>query len=159
MNEDDYWIDALSNRVYRSTYDNDWLWTATQDPSLSTQDAYNLLTKIEDYIRKDSDMSWSYNRYNNTRGDEVATAILEAYADGVAFETLIQKNSTVRQYWYTIQSERANKLKKAEQERIRRQKAAEKKKLEDAARAEAAAKLTPEELAAFGLNKKGYHKR
>ena len=104
-------------------------------------------------------MSWSYNRYNNTRGDEVATAILEAYADGVAFETLIQKNSMVRQYWYTIQSERANKLKKAEQERIRRQKAAEKKKLEDAARAEAAAKLTPEELAAFGLNKKGYHKR
>lgn len=100
-----------------------------------------------------------YNDRYRTRGDDVATALLEAYADGVEFAELIRKNATVRQYWYTVQSERADKLKKAEQEKIRRQKAAEKKKLEDAARAEVVAKLTPEELAAFGLNNKGYHKK
>lgn len=131
------------------------------DSSLTTQQIYDLLKEIDYYSRKDTDMAYTYSRgyYNDTRGDEVATAVLEAYADGVEFETLIQKNSKVRQYWYNIQSQRAAKIKKAEQEKIRRQKAAEKKAQEDAARAEVVAKLTPEELAAFGLNKKGYHKR
>ncbi|MEI8287352.1 MAG: hypothetical protein WCG15_08660 [Actinomycetes bacterium] len=130
------------------------------DASLTTQQIYERLKDLEEYDRKDTHMSWNYGRnYKiDTRGDEVATALLEAYADGVSFETLIRKNSIVRQYWSQIQSERAAKIKQAEQEKMSLPKAAEKKKLEDAARAEVVAKLTPEELAAFGLNKKGYHR-
>ena len=102
----------------------------------------------------------TYNNYTRvyTRGDEVATALLEAYADSVPFETLIRNNATVRTYWYAIQSEKAARIKQAALNELRRKKAAEKKAIEDAARAEVVAKLTPEELAAFGLNKKGYHR-
>lgn len=139
MNYDEYWGDFNN----RDTSYTSWI--------------YETLRQFKDY---DKELSMPYQRYDryDTRGDVVAIALLEAYSDGVDFDTVIKKNSTVRQYWYNIQSERANKIKRAEQEKVRRQKAAEKKKLEDAARAEVVAKLTPEELAAFGLNKKGYHK-
>lgn len=103
------------------------------------------------------DMSYSYSRgyYNNTRGDEVATAVLEAYADGVEFETLIKKNSTVRQYWYQIQSEKVSKERAREREQERLRKLAEKRAIEKAKREEVMTKLTQEELEAFGLVKKG----
>jgi hypothetical protein len=146
MNDDDLWYNAFNREM---TYGKGWT-------NSTTSEIYNLLKHIE-IQSKGTKMPYYNDRYR-TRGDEVATALLEAYADGVAFETVIQKNSTVRQYWQQIQSEKVDKIKKAEQEKIRRQKAAEKKKLEDAARAEVVAKLTPEELAAFGLNKKGYHR-
>jgi hypothetical protein len=163
MNDDDSWLDALRSYTYQ-TSSRDWSWTVdqarTMDPKLTTQQIYDWLKQLDSYNRKDTDMAYSYSRgyYNDTRGDEVATAVLEAYSNGVDFETLIRKNAKVRQYWYQIQSEKAAKAKKAEQEKVRKEKAAEKKRLEDAARAEVVAKLTPEELAAFGLNKKGYHR-
>lgn len=133
MNDDDYIWGAFNNRDMRFIYE-----------------ALNGL--------KSKELSMPYYNSYNTRGDEVATALLEAYANGVEFETIIQKNSAVRQYWFQIQSEREDKIKRAAQVKFRRRKAAEKKKIEDAKRAEVVAKLTPEELAAFGLNKKGYHK-
>jgi hypothetical protein len=45
-----------------------------------------------------------------------------------------------------------------QREAARQAKLDEKKRLEDEARAAVASKLTPEELAAFGLNKKGAKK-
>jgi hypothetical protein len=104
-----------------------------------------------------SDMAYSYSRgyYQDTQSKEVATAVLEAYADGVPFETLIKKNKTVRQYWYNIQSERG----RAEQARIKEQarlaKLAEKRAEEKAQREEVMSKLSREELEAFGFVKKG----
>ena len=92
-----------------------------------------------------------YTDYNRTRGDDVATALLEAYADGRSIDAVIKTNPTVRQYWHTVQSERANKLKKMEQEQLRKQQAAEKARLKELARAEILAKLTPEEIEAFGF--------
>jgi hypothetical protein len=109
------------------------------------------------WIDEVSDMAYSYSRgyYEDTSSKEVATAVLEAYADGVPFETLIKKNKAVRQYWYNIQSERAARLKRAEQEKIRLAKLAEKQAAEKAQREEVMSKLSREELEAFGFVKKG----
>ncbi len=103
------------------------------------------------------DMAYSYSRgyYEDTNSKEVAIAVLEAYADGVPFETLIKKNKAVRQYWYNIQSDRAARLKKAEQEKTRLAKLAEKQAAEKAQREEVMSKLSREELEAFGLVRKG----
>jgi monoamine oxidase len=109
------------------------------------------------WIDEARDMAYSYSRgyYEDTNSKEVANAVLEAYADGVPFETLIKKNKAVRQYWYSIQSERAARLKRAEQEKIRLAKLAEKQAAEKAQREEVMSKLSREELEAFGLVKKG----
>ncbi len=102
-------------------------------------------------------MAYSYSRgyYEDTSSKEVATAVLEAYADGVPFETLIKKNKAVRQYWYNIQSEKG----RVEQARIKEQarlaKLAEKRAAEQAEREEVMTKLSREELEAFGLVRKG----
>lgn len=102
------------------------------------------------------DMSYSYRGYyNDTRGDEVATIVLDAYAKGVEFETLIRKNSKVRQYWYQIQSEKIQREKDREKEEARRIALAEKRRVAAEKKAEAMSKLSQEELEAFGLAKKG----
>lgn len=137
MNDDDYW-----NGMVQPSY---------------TKELYNLIKDYgmyKEYCRKDLGMPY-YNSYNNTRGDEVATAVLEAYANGVEFETLIRKNGTVRQYWYNIQSERANKEKSRERERARLEKLAIARAAKEAAKKEVMAKLSKEELEAFGLIRKG----
>jgi hypothetical protein len=109
------------------------------------------------WIDEVSNMAYSYSRgyYEDTNSKEVANAVLEAYADGVPFETLIKKNKAVRQYWYNIQAERG----RVEQARIKEQarlaKLAEKRAEEKAQREEVMAKLSREELEAFGFVKKG----
>ena len=143
MNDDDYW-----NMISGSTRE------------LATRELYDLLKNYgnyKDYNRKDIDMAYSYSRgyYEDTNSKEVAIAVLEAYADGVPFETLIKKNKAVRQYWYNIQSDRAARLKKAEQEKTRLAKLAEKQAAEKAQREEVMSKLSREELEAFGLVRKG----
>jgi hypothetical protein len=143
MNDDDYW-----NIISGSTRE------------LATRELYDLLKNYgnyKDYNRKDIDMAYSYSRgyYEDTNSKDVANAVLEAYADGVPFETLIKKNKAVRQYWYNIQSDRAARLKKAEQEKTRLAKLAEKQAAEKAQREEVMTKLTKEELEAFGLVRKG----
>jgi hypothetical protein len=129
--------------------DDDYSWIAE---AMATQQIYDMLKS-----RKDTDMAYSYSRgyYEDTNSKEVATAVLEAYADGVPFETLIKKNKAVRQFWYNIQSDRAARLKRAEQEKIRLTKLAEKQAAEKAQREEVMSKLSREELEAFGFVKKG----
>ena len=137
MNDDDYWY-ILSG--------------ATS----ATRELYDLVKNHEnyrDYNRKGNMYSSGY--YEDTNSKEVATAVLEAYADGVPFETLIKKNKAVRQFWHNIQSKRAAKLKRAEQEKTRLAKLAEKQAAEKALREEVMSKLSKEELEAFGLVKKG----
>jgi hypothetical protein len=101
-------------------------------------------------------MNWSYNKgyYEDTQSKEVATAVLEAYASGVDFNTLLKKNKQVREYWHQIQSEKVNKEKAREREIERRRKLDEKRAIEQAQKEEVMAKLTPEELEAFGFTKK-----
>ena len=144
MNDDDYWNDK--------SY---------------TKELYDLLKQhamYKEYGRKD-DMLYTYNNndvfryprgyHEDTQSKEVATAVLEAYADGVPFETLIKKNKAVRQYWYNIQSEKVKKAQANEREKIRLAKLAEKKAEEKAKREEVMSKLSREELEAFGFVKKG----
>lgn len=134
MNDDDYsWIkQILSQRVYGKSVDKIWVDEAT-------------------------DMAWSYSKgyYNDTRGDEVATAVLEAYANGIEFDTLLQKNKQVRAYWAQIQSEKIKQAQARERARERDRKLAEKRAAEKAQREEVMAKLSKEELEAFGFVKKG----
>lgn len=103
------------------------------------------------------DMGYSYSRgyYNDTRGDEVATAVLEAYSNGIDFDTLLEKNKQVRAYWGQIQAEKIKQAQAREREKERKRKLAEKRALEQAQREEVMAKLTQEELEALGLVKKG----
>jgi hypothetical protein len=132
--------------MYGKSADTMWI-----DEAMNTHQIYDMLKS-----RKDTDMAYSYSRgyYEDTNSKEVATAVLEAYADGVSFETLIKKNKAVRQYWHNIQSDRAARLKRAEQEKTRLAKLAEKQAAEQVQKEEVMAKLTPEELEAFGLAKK-----
>lgn len=134
MNYDDYsWIkQILSQRIYGKSVDKIWIDEAT-------------------------DMAWSYSKgyYNDTRGDEVATAVLEAYANGIEFDTLLQKNKQVRAYWGQIQAEKIKQAQARERARERDRKLAEKRAAEKAQREEVMAKLSKEELEAFGLVMKG----
>ena len=141
MNDDDYW-----NIISGSTS--------------ATRELYDLLRDYKtykDYSRKDIDMAYSYSRgyYQDTNSKEVATDVLDAYANGVPFETLIKKNKTVRQYWYQIQSEKVKAEQSREREKIRLAKLAEKRAEEKAKREEVMSKLSREELEAFGFVKKG----
>ena len=104
------------------------------------------------------DMAYTYSRdkwYQDTRGDEVATAVLEAYSKGIAFDTLLEKNRQVRAYWGQIQAEKVRLEQAREREKERQRKLAEKRAAEKAKREEVMTKLTQEELEAFGFIKKG----
>lgn len=143
---------------------NDDYWNIISGSTSATRELYDLLKNYKnykDYSRID-DMAYSYSRsyYNDTRGDEVATAVLEAYAKGIEFDTLLAKNKQVRAYWGQIQADKVNKEKARERELERQRKMAEKRVLEQAQKEEAMSKLSKEELEAFGLiNKKRASKR
>lgn len=150
MNDDDFY-----------KFLRDYTYQRSVSSPMNTQQIYDMLKNIDIY-RKDNDMAYTYSGrnswYQDTRGDEVATATLEAYARGVPFESLINKNAKVRQYWQQIEMEKvhAEKARAAQLERDR--KMAEKRALEKAKREEVMTKLTQEELEAFGLVKKGKSK-
>ena len=138
---------------------NDDYWNIISGSTSATRELYDLLKEhamYKEYNRKDN-MAYSYSRgyYEDTTSKEVATAVLEAYADGVDFETLIKKNKVVRQFWYNIQSEKVKKAQANEREKIRLAKLAEKRAEEKAQREEVMSKLSKEELEAFGFVKKG----
>lgn len=153
MNDD--WFNILRDYAYQRSVDS----------KLSTMDIYNLLTQLQDNIRKDNDMAYTYNSRSSwlqdTRGDEVATAVLEAYAKGIPFDTLLKKNTQVRLYWKQILADKEHKEKQRIREQERLAKLAEKRALEKAKKDEVLAKLTDEELEAFGFmkNKKKVTKR
>jgi hypothetical protein len=81
---------------------NDDFWNIISGNTSAPPDLYDLIANYKNYMFKDydgkDDMAYSYSRgyYNDTRGDEVATAVLEAYAVGVEFETLIKKEQNCK---------------------------------------------------------------
>ena len=133
MNNDDWLMQVFKQYVYGKRADQIWI----------------------DEVERD--MAYTYSRdkwYQDTRGDEVATAVLEAYSRGVDFNTLLKKNTQVRAYWSQIQNEKIAKEREREREKARLAKLAEKRAIEQAKREEVMTKLTQEELEAFGLIKK-----
>lgn len=148
---DDWYIDNIF-----------WNYNNQRSAGMNTQQVYDMLRQLEMYSKKDIDMAYTYgrdNRYQDTRGDEVATATLEAYANGVSFETLIRKNATVRLYWQQVLADKQHKERQRLKEKERLAKLAEKRALEKAKKDEVLAKLTEEELEAFGLINKKVTKR
>ena len=81
----------------------------------------------------------------------IAFTVMDELDAGISFEELLQSNPAVR-VWYDQMKEKRARVE------IVRQQLAEKKRLETESYAAVVAKLTPEELAAFGLNKKGEKK-
>ena len=83
--------------------------------------------------------------------EKMLAETISALEKGITLDQLLKKNKTVRT-WYdaAIQS-------RAAQEAAALRNAA-KKRLENEARAAVMAKMTPEEIEAFGLNKKGAKK-
>lgn len=95
----------------------------------------------------------------STRDSDIAKAALHALEAGITLEQLLDKNKTVRMWWSAHAKERDADRIRAEREKVRRTKLAEKKKLDEARREAAMEKLTPEEIEAFGLAKKKVTKR
>jgi hypothetical protein len=132
MNNDHDWLrHVFKNYIYGKSADGIWI----------------------DEVGKDMSYSYSRGYYNDTRGDEVATAVLEAYSKGIDFDALLEKNKQVRAYWGQIQADKVKQAQARERARERDRKLAEKRAIEKAKREEVMTKLTPEELEAFGLVK------
>jgi len=151
---DDDWTRILLDHLNRGFVSS--IWTKDTVNGMSTENIYDALTHVE----REKNM-YLYNKRGlatSTEDKEVAIAVLEAYATGVDFIKLLKSNPTVRAYWHRIQNDKVAQDQANARLAEQRRKQAEKKKLEDQARAAVAAKLTPEELAAFGLNKKGAKK-
>jgi hypothetical protein len=131
---------------------------------MNDDDSTWLLDVLYEYSSKDISLGKKMSYYDKyalsyTRDGDVAKAAIEALEKGHTLDQLLNRNRTVRAWHSQLQSDRNAELLRMEREKELRQKAAEKKKLEDAKRLEAVSKLTPEEREAFGLNEKGYHKR
>ena len=151
MNDDEWFINVLRDYTYERSVGS----------PMNTQQVYDMLRQLEMYSKKDTDMAYTYSRnswYQDTRGDEVATATLEAYAKGIDFETLLKKNIQVRSYWNEIQDQKIKQAQARERAIERDRKLAEKRAAEKAKREEVMSKLTPEELEAFGFVRKGKKK-
>jgi len=106
---------------------------------------------------------YKYHSYSHTftekvkKGEvleKVLDEIVHAYAKGITFEQLLKESKTVRTWYNKEAQSRAEREATALREAVRQAKLAEKKRLEDGLRAAVMAKMTPEEIEAFGLNKK-----
>jgi prophage tail gpP-like protein len=117
----------------------------------STRNIYDALMHVE----REKNM-YSYN--NPRDAVAVAEAALEALEAGISLEELLKSNKNVKIWYDKMIVDRAAATIVRLREAARQAKLDEKKRLEDEARAAVASKLTPEELAAFGLNKKGAKK-
>jgi hypothetical protein len=149
---DDEWIGRVTdllNKGYVSTS-----WSIHNVSGMSTKNIYDALIHVEE---REKNM-YSYSKQRDTRDGDVAQAALEALEAGISLEDLLKSNKTVK-IWYGQMIADRDKAKIARQREAERQrKLAEKQRQEDELRAAVAEKLTPEELAAFGLTKKGVKK-
>lgn len=143
---DDWYEDFLKKYFWENSFSS-----GIPPSNLSAYEVYELLRPV-----REEKMTYrsAFDRLYTTRGDEVATLVLEAYSKGTSFETLLKKSGLVRHYWSQIQSEKVAVEKAQQKEKERQRKLAEKRAAEQAQKEEVMKKLTPEELEAFGLVKK-----
>ena len=81
----------------------------------------------------------------------IVMEILEAYSKGIDFDTCIKKNPSAKKYWTKVQLAIVQREKDAENRRLKSLAMTKQKKQKELAMA----KLSQEELQAFGLAKKG----
>lgn len=89
------------------------------------------------------------------RLSDIAKTLVKALESGQTLEDVLAKNPKVRRWYKTHKTQTAAEERKAKAEADRLQKIADKKAKDEADRIAAAAKLTPEELAIFGLGPDG----
>lgn len=82
---------------------------------------------------------------------EIVMEILDAYSKGIDFDTCIKKNLPAKKYWIKVQLAILQREKDIETLRLKRLAMTKQKKQKELAMA----KLSQEELQAFGLAKKG----
>ena len=90
--------------------------------------------------------------------EKMLAETISALEKGITLDQLLKKNKTVRTWYDADIQSRAAQEAAALRNAAREAKFAEKKRLENEARAAVMAKMTPEEIEAFGLNKKGAKK-
>ena len=121
------------------------------------------LNKFFEYIKPSkNDMHYPLSNYEQLKQLRSKTEILEKVLDyairarekGITLDQLLAKNKTVRTWYDADIQSRAAQSEAAIKEAARAAKFAEKKRLAEEARAAVMAKMTPEEIEAFGLNKK-----
>jgi hypothetical protein len=155
---DDEWHAAMLELVNNKTVSAKW---AAQHLNESDPlDDY--VRSLMDLERETQKMKKSMHTYSKTQYDtrdgDVAQAALEALEAGISLEDLLKSNKTVKVWYGQLVADR-NRAKAARQREAARQaRLVEKQRQEDEIRAAVAEKLTPEELDAFGLNKKGAKK-
>jgi ribosomal protein L16 Arg81 hydroxylase len=151
MNDDEWMarVADLLNKRYVSTS-----WSIDNVSSMSTKNMYDALIHVEE---REKNM-YSYSKQRDTRDGDVAQAALEALEAGISLEDLLKSNKTVKVWYGQLVADRDRAKAARQREAARQAKLAEKQRQEDEIRAAVAEKLTPEELAAFGLNKKGAKK-
>jgi len=148
---DDEWIARVADLLNKSYVSTSW--SIDNISSMSTKNIYDALKHVE----REKNM-YSYSKQRDTRDGDVAQAALEALEAGISLEDLLKANKTVKVWYGQMIDDRARAKAARQREAARQAKLAEKQRQEDEIRAAVAEKLTPEELAAFGLNKKGAKK-
>jgi hypothetical protein len=149
---DDEWIARVADLLNKSYVSTSW--SIDNVSSMSTKNIYDALIHVEE---REKNM-YSYSKQRDTRDGDVAQAALEALEAGISLEDLLKSNKTVKVWYGQMIDDRARAKAARQREAARQAKLAEKQRQEDEIRAAVAEKLTPEELAAFGLNKKGAKK-
>jgi ribosomal protein L16 Arg81 hydroxylase len=148
---DDEWIARVADLLNKSYVSTSW--SIDNVSSMSTKNIYDALKHVE----REKNM-YSYSKQRDTRDGDVAQAALEALEAGISLEDLLKSNKTVKVWYGQMIADRDRAKAACQREAARQAKLAEKQRQEDEIRAAVAEKLTPEELAAFGLNKKGAKK-
>jgi ribosomal protein L16 Arg81 hydroxylase len=149
---DDEWIARVADLLNKSYVSTSW--SIDNISSMSTKNIYDALIHVEE---REKNM-YSYSKQRDTRDGDVAQAALEALEAGISLEDLLKSNKTVKVWYGQMIADRDRAKAARQREAARQAKLAEKQRQEDEIRAAVAEKLTPEELAAYGLNKKGAKK-
>jgi ribosomal protein L16 Arg81 hydroxylase len=149
-------LDLVNNKTVSATWAVQHL--NERDP-LDLDDYVRSLMDLERETKKVQKSMHTYSKTQyDTRDGDVAQAALEALEAGISLEDLLKSNKTVKVWYGQLVADR-NRAKAARQREAARQaRLVEKQRQEDEIRAAVAEKLTPEELDAFGLNKKGAKK-
>ena len=157
---DDEWHAALLDLVNNKTVSATWAvqHLNERDP-LDLDDYVHSLMDLERETKKVRKSMHTYSKTQyDTRDGDVAQAALEALEAGISLEDLLKSNKTVKVWYGQMIADRDRAKAARQRETARQARLIEKQRQEDEIRAAVAEKLTPEELAAFGLNKKGAKK-
>jgi ribosomal protein L16 Arg81 hydroxylase len=149
---DDEWIARVADLLNKSYVSTSW--AIHNVTGMSTKNIYDALIHVEE---REKNM-YSYSKQRDTRDGDVAQAALEALEAGISLEDLLKSNKTVKVWYGQLVADRDRAKAARQREAARQARLVEKQRQEDEIRAAVAEKLTPEELAAFGLNKKGAKK-